>query len=266
MPPEEKPVQLRAGMIRESAMAERRELARLRLFDLRDPESPGGRDPRRIVADLVARGAAQWPERRQPADHDHLVLAEDAANDRPLALLSADTCVVGGITCLILDTAYIAPGGRGRQLFRRLVATALLAAARIGPVPRAIAMRSYHPRAFRALRGLARRLDRRVSGVVLYPALQDGVVPLHAAALARGVARHLSPHARLEPTSGVLAAAALWHGMAGAPRLVANDPAIDAVFARRLGAHDMLMGLIDLRAPAEEAILDAARRLRRQRG
>ena len=247
-----------------------RALASLRLRDPRETDFHPGGDATRIVAELADTGAALenglwrapfWPEHRDPATYDHLVVAEDRADGRPLAMLGADVLRGTEEAFLFISTAFVAPVARGRRVLRRMVATALMQAARTGPVPRVIAARSLNPIFYRAMARLAHDF-----GVKLYPDTANSPIPLRTAALARRVARRVSPTCRFEPGTGVVRRAALVHGLLGAVQTApAGKTAIDTAFAARLAPEDQFLLVLDLRGLDKWDIMETARRIRRRK-
>ena len=243
---------------------------RLRLRDPRDFDILAGRDVGRVFADLEDSGAvlrnAAWhapfgPDQRDPASYDHLVVAEDKTDGRPQALLGADVLRTAEEEFLFIHTAFVCPAARGRRVLRRMVTTALMQAARTGPVPRVIVIRSLNPAFYRALHRLARDF-----GVRLYPDLPNGPVDLRAAALARRVAHRISPSCRFESGSGTVRGSFQLHVLAGGIRPASSkDPALDKAFAECLGPNDQFLLLLDLRDLDAWTIMDIARRVRRRK-
>lgn len=242
----------------------------LRLRDPRDFAVGAGLDIGRVVAELAAAGtqpengvwrAPFWPEHRDPATYDHLVVAEDKGDGHALAVLGADVLRTAVEEFLFINTAFVAPLARGRRVLRRMLMTALMQAARTGQVPRVIAARSLNPAFYRALSRLAADF-----GVPFYPDLQGGPISLRAAALARRIARRVSPACRFEPGSGAIRGALPVRGMVGAVQpAAAGKPAIDAGFADRLGPDDQLLLVLDLRGLDSWTIMETARRIRRRK-
>ncbi len=242
----------------------------LRLRDPRDAEFRPGQYAGRIMADLASPGAAAenglwrapvWPHHRDPASYDQLVVAEDRADGRVLAMLGADVLRTTEEDFLFITTAFVAPLARGRRVLRRMIATALMQAARDGALPRVIAARTLNPVFYRAMRRLARDF-----GVTLFPDLTAGPVAMRAAALARRVAPRVSPNCRFEPGSGVVRGAVSAHGLAGAVQPApAGIAAIDAAFAERLGPEDQFLLVLDLRGLDTWSIMETARRIRRRK-
>jgi len=242
----------------------------LRLRDPRDIYAPAATHAMRVVSQLPDAGALPedafwhapfWPAYRDPASYDHLVVADDQAGGRPLAMLGADVLNTGEEEFLIVNAAFVAAPARGGRVLRRMLATALLQAARQGPVPRVIAARSLDPLFYRSLRLFARGF-----GVTLYPEVAAPALSLRAAALARRVARCVSPTCRFEPGVFALRGTAAAYGLRRAvPLATEQDAAIDAMFARQLGDGDQFLLLLDLRGLSAATILEAARRIRRQR-
>jgi len=247
-------------------MRHQRTASGLRLMDLRDLDTRAIRDPNRILAAMAINstqhGLTAWLDRCAPADYDHLVVAEDRTDGRTVGILSANDHASAAERFLFVDAAFVAPTARKRRIMRRMLATALLQSARRGPVPLVIAVRTCNPMFFLALRRFARYLP----GATLYPALEDTMVSLAAAKLARRIARAISPACRFEPGTGVLRGTLVAHGLLGcAQPMPAYDPEIDTMFARRLGPVDQLLAVLDLRSIDEATILDKARRLHRRR-
>lgn len=242
----------------------------LRLRDPRDFDIRAGAGVERVVAELADIGAAPqnglwrapfWPDHRDLASFDHLVVAEEKATGRPLGLLGADVLRSTEEEFLFINTAFVAPLARGRRVLRRMVATALMQAARTGYVPRVIAARSLNPVFYRAMERLARDFQ-----VPLYPAMTNAPIPLRAAALATRIARRVSPSCRFEPGSGAIRGSVRAHGMIGAVQPVpAGKPVIDTGFADRLGACDQFLLVLDLRGLEPWTIMEIARRIRRRR-
>lgn len=251
-------------------MESQRAYPSLRLRDPRETDFLPGGDATRIVAELANANAALenglwrapfWPEHRDPATFEHLVVAEDRTDGRPLAMLGADVLRSAEEEFLFISTAFVAPVARGRRVLRRMVATALMQAARTGPVPRVIAARSLNPIFYRAMARLAHDF-----GVKLYPDLTNGPVPLRAAALARRVARRVSPACPFEPGTGVVRRAALVHGLLGAVQTApARKSLIDTAFADRLAPEDQFLLVLDLRGLEKWDIMEIARRIRRRK-
>lgn len=251
-------------------MEPQRAASSLRLRDPRETDILPGLDAARVAAELADAEALPenalwrapfWPEHRDPATYDHLVVAEDPVRGEPLALLGADVLRSTQEAFLFVNTAFVAPVARGRRVLRRMMVTALMQAARQAPVPRVIAARSLNPVFYRAMRRLARDF-----GVPLYPDADAPAVSLRAAALAARVAKRVSPSCRFEPGSAVLRGSVLAHGLQGAiVPLAAQDTAIDAMFERHLGSADQFLLVLDLRGLSSGEILETARRIRRRR-
>ena len=251
-------------------MEHRKATDSLRLHDPREFHAPAATEAVHVVAQLADPGTGSdnafwhapfWPEYRDPRSYDHLVVADRPDGGQPLAMLGADVLNTGEEDFLIVNMAFVASPARGRRVVRRMLATALLQAARQGPVPRVIAARSLDPLFYRTLRLFARGC-----GVKLYPEVDAPALSLRAAALARRVARRISPACRFEPGVFALRGAAAAQGSRGAIMPAAEqDAAIDALFARHLGEADQFLLLLDLRGLSAAAILEAARRIRRQR-
>lgn len=256
--------------IGERKMESQRATTNLRLRDPRETDFRPRADTTRIVAELADASAALenglwrapfWPENRDPATYDHLVVAEDRADGRPLAILGADVLRSTEEDFLFINTAFVAPVARGRRVLRRMVATALMQAARTGPVPRVVAARCLNPIFYRAMVRLAH--DFRVA---LYPEMTNGPIPLRAAALARRVARRVSPTCLFEPGGGVIRRAALVHGLLGALQTApARKAAIDTAFAARLAPQDQFLLVLDLRGLDTWDIMETARKIRRRK-
>jgi GNAT superfamily N-acetyltransferase len=251
-------------------MEAQRAKSNLRLRDPRDFIVGANQDIGRVVAELADAGAKPqnglwrapfWPDHRDPATYDHLVVAEDKGDGHALAVLGADVLRTAEEEFLFISTAFVAPLARGRRVLRGMVVTALMQAARTGQVPRVIAARSQNPVFYRALRRLARDF-----GVPLYPDLPSGPISLRGAALARRIARRVSPQCRFEPGSGAIRGALRAHGMIGAVQpAAAGIPGIDAGYADRLGPDDQLLLVLDLRGLERWTITEIARRIRRRK-
>jgi hypothetical protein len=242
----------------------------LRLHDPRDPDPARRRDVARIVAELADADAVPenglwqapfWPGHGNPEAFDHLVVAEDRHEGSSLAMLGADVLRSAEEEFLLINTAFVAPVARGRRVLRRMVATVLMQAARQGPLPRVIAARSLNPAFYRAMSRLARNF-----GVKMYPEMEDGPIPLRAAALARRIARRISPSCRFDPASGVLRGAVIAHGMCGVVQPApARHAPTDNAFAERLGGADQFLLVLDLRGLDTAAIMETAQRIRRRK-
>ena len=238
----------------------------LRLTDIRDRNLLAIRDPNNVLTEMAADckqpGIVTWLSRCNPEDYDHLVVAEETTNGRAVGLLCANEHASSEEKFLFVPATFVVPAARKRRIMRRMLATALLQSARRGPVPRVIAVRSCNPMTFLALR----RFAQYVPGAVLYPALANTPVNLAAAALARRIARAVSPTCHFDPGTSVLRGAIVVHGFLGCTTpMPAYDPEIDAMFARCVGPVDQLLAVVDLRHTDEATILNKARRLHRRR-
>jgi len=238
----------------------------LSLTDVLDCNLLAARDPNHIFASMAVDskqpGIVTWLNRCNPEDYDYLVVAEERTDGRAVGLLCANEHATSAEEFLFVSAVFVTPAARKRRIMRRMLATALLQAARRGPVPRVIAVRSCNPMTLSALR----RFAQYVPGAILYPTIEETTVNLATATLARRIARAVSPTCHFDPATGVLHGAVVAHGLLGC---TTPQPAyhadIDDFFARRVGPMDQLLALVDLRHVDEATILDKARQLHRRR-
>jgi len=237
-----------------------------RVTDVLDYNSLAIRDADHILAAMAADsrqpGIVTWLNRCNPEDYDHLVVAEEMTDGRAVGMLCANERATSAEIFLFVPAIFVSPAARKRRIMRRMLATALLQAARRGPTPRVIAVRSCNPMTFLALHRFAQYLP----GANLYPALQGTAINLATAMLARRIARAVSPTCHFDPGTSVLRGAVVAHGLLGCTTpMPAYHPEIDAMFARCVGPVDQLLSVIDLRHVDEATILEKARRLHRRR-
>lgn len=240
----------------------------LQLININDPHISPRRDPAHVLASLARQTVPMrpmfWSGRRLPEEYKLLVVAESRADDRPLAVLAADVIRVDSTECLLIDPIFV-PADGDWVLLPKLLATTLLLAARIGPVPTVIAACLDHPVGYRALRNLAAEFARAAPGITHYPNPTE-VVNFRAAALARQLAPMICPGHGLALATGVLLGARADLGSRNVARPApAGHTAIDAMFARHVGPTDQMLSLIELPPLSGQQILDIAQRIRRRR-
>ena len=240
----------------------------LQLININDPNISPRRDPAHVLACLARHTTPvrqmSWQGRQRPEEYDLLVVAENRADNRPLAALAADVIPIDATICLYIDPIF-APADTAWALLPKLLATSLRLAARIGPVPTVITACLDHAVGYRALRNLAAEFASAAPGVVHYPD-PSMVVNFRAAALARQLAPVICPNHALMLATGALLGARASHGVTAiAPTVSAGHTPIDAMFARHVGPVDQLLSLIDLQSLSGQRILDIAQRIRRRR-
>jgi GNAT superfamily N-acetyltransferase len=232
---------------------------------VRDPFMIEAIDVGQIVSDLAAASPtcdpSLWVGRTPFTEYDHIVLANDRKTGRCLGLLAAQDAVT---ECeqefLFLRAGFVAEEARARGLMRRLIALMLLRAAGNGATPTVIAARTSSQQFYKALHGFGARIP----GAVVYPDFDSNAVSLRAAALARRIAQQVGRGVRYE-----MATSAFRGGLVEAiggliPPILSRDAKIDALFGGALAPQDQILVMVDLRAPAEELVIDQARRIYRR--
>jgi hypothetical protein len=219
----------------------------------------------RITEDILADGALPadgWLAPRSLTACDMIVLAEGQESGRCLGVLAASNGCTGREEFLFIESAYVTQGVRRQGLMGRMIALALLRRAGQGVMPQVIATRTSSPAWFAMLRDLGGAF----AEAEFYPELDTPVVNLPLAALARRVARAAVPRVRFEPATGALRGGLIASGVfTPPPPAPLGEQAVDALFADELSPTDQVLAVLDLRANAEETLIDDARRIYKRR-
>jgi hypothetical protein len=220
-----------------------------------DPTVIGELDQDRILEDLSddAPGGdpLPWLTRYRLADYDHLVLVTDQLSGHPLAFLAASDAATTQEDFLLLETAFVTPTARGRNLTRRMIALALLRIGGTRAVPSVIVACTRDPVCYRIMQETARRF----TDSAFFPDHDSVVINFQAATLAQRIARAISPNHRFLATRGAIRSSMIATAGTGQYHSSAPD--------RRSAAN--MLAVIDLRPADEASILADARRLYRAR-
>lgn len=224
----------------------------LRVTCLTDPHRIDELDQDRIFADLsdgsVAGSLLPWHSRPRLHDQDFLVLVSSHRDNRYLGLLAASERATEREPFLLLESAYVTPGARGRNLFQRMIAFAVLCIARHDTVPTVIAACAHGE----ACRHSLQELHRHFTAASVFPRPNTTVIDFGMAGLAQRVARVIRPGAVYEAGSGLF-------------RTAGANAAIGAPWNRLPRPAEQTLVLVDLGARDDATIVKEARRLYRSR-
>ena len=164
--------------------------AGLRITYLQNPQTLNEQQQSAIQETLRTAEMESLGRDRAPAGFllqtaDPLIIAHDRDSNQALGILGVSRL---DELCLLLTTAQIAPAAHGRRILDRMVAFALLCAARDGPAPSVIAIHG----ASQDWQLRLYQLSRRFTGAVFFPAPDQPAISLESARLARDIARKIA--------------------------------------------------------------------------
>ena len=163
---------------------------RLRLTYLRDQRSIEAVVQGHILDEVAPRGqygSLAWSVRPRLDGLTHLVLAVDRHTGQPLGLLAARDRATQDEAFLLIETAMAAPGQD--TLARRMLGMVIMRGIGSDPMRLAIAA----PRGSAAICAALREGARRIAGATFDPGVEQVVVRLKSATLARRIRRTVGP-------------------------------------------------------------------------
>jgi hypothetical protein len=171
---------------------------------------------------------------------DLITIAVDHATGSAVGALSSRWAELdSGARFLHVTTQFVGDNHRNGAVFRRSWATHLHAV-RAGPngFPRVIALKTYNPLVFCAMRTISR-----IAGVIFYPSLDGKPANSGAARLANRVAQAIAAGHPFDPATGIIGGAGVPKDLySGLPR--SADDAVNAHFADKTTPGDRVLCIL----------------------